>query len=131
MNGSTKLFFLSALDPDTNRYMDIDVLENLLALPASASIESLIVLYFIRHNNIQEVSPTQIFKEVFCGEIKNVSQILFSVYNDMLLKSFETNKSWGSISDTNRVQSIRNMEKYVNGINQFSADTQTSKTSVI
>lgn len=131
MNGSTKLFFLSELNPETARHSDIVALENLLSLTENVNIENAVVLYFIRHNNIQEVAQTQIFKEVFCGEIKNVSQILFNVYNDMLLKAFETNKNWGSISETNKVQAIRNMEKYVNGINQFSTDNQNSKTIVI
>ena len=100
-------------------------------MQVNVNVENLTILYFIRHDNTQEVSPTQIFKEVFCGEIKNVSQILFNVYNDMLLKAFETNKNWGNISDTNKNQAIRNMEKFVNGINQFSVDNQSTKTTVI
>jgi hypothetical protein len=131
MNGSTKLFFISNLDFETNKHADISVLENLLSLQVNVNVENLTILYFIRHDNTQEVSPTQIFKEVFCGEIKNVSQILFNVYNDMLLKAFETNKNWGNISDTNKNQAIRNMEKFVNGINQFSVDNQSTKTTVI
>ena len=131
MNGSTKLFFISNLDFETNKHSDISVLENLLSLQVNVNVENLTILYFIRHDNTQEVSPTQIFKEVFCGEIKNVSQILFNVYNDMLLKAFETNKNWGNISDTNKNQAIRNMEKFVNGINQFSVDNQSTKTTVI
>jgi ribosomal protein S17E len=130
MNGSTKLFFISNLDFETNKHADISVLENLLSLQVNVNVENLTILYFIRHDNTQEVSPTQIFKEVFCGEIKNVSQILFNVYNDMLLKAFETNKNWGNISDTNKNQAIRNMEKFVNGINQFSVDNQSTKTTV-
>jgi len=121
---------ISNLDFETNKHADISVLENLLSLQVNVNVENLTILYFIRHDNTQEVSPTQIFKEVFCGEIKNVSQILFNVYNDMLLKAFETNKNWGNISDTNKNQAIRNMEKFVNGINQFSVDNQSTKTTV-
>ena len=130
MNGSTKLFFTSVFNSETNKFSEVAVLENLLCIQENTNVDSLVVLYFIRHNNIQEVSQTQIFKEVFCGEIKNVTQILFNVYNDMLLKAFKTNKNWGIMTENNKVQAIRNMEKYVNAINQFSTDNQSSKTIV-
>ena len=63
MNGSTKLFFISNLDFETNKHADISVLENLLSLQVNVNVENLTILYFIRHDNTQEVSPTQIFKE--------------------------------------------------------------------
>ncbi len=127
MNGNTKLFFTSVFDTDTKKFSEIAVLENLLSIQENVNVDSLAVLYFIRHNNIQEVSQTQIFKEVFCGEIKNVTQILFNVYNDMLLKAFKTNSNWGVMTENNKVQAIRNMEKYVNAINHYSTDNQSSK----
>jgi hypothetical protein len=130
MNGNTKLFFTSVFDTDTKKFSEIAVLENLLSIQENVNVDSLAVLYFIRHNNIQEVSQTQIFKEVFCGEIKNVTQILFNVYNDMLLKAFKTNSNWGVMTENNKVQAIRNMEKYVNAINHYSTDNQSSKTIV-
>ena len=93
-------------------------------------IDNLIILYFLRHDTLQEVSQTQIYKEVYCGEIKNCSQIIFNIYNDLLLTLFETNKNWGSCSETNKAQSIKNMVKYVNGINELAIDNQSFKNLV-
>ena len=138
MNGSNKLFFIRSKDDE--QFSTITVIDNLLKLPdtenakngsLSSQIDSSIILYFIRHDTIQEVSLTQISKEVFCGEIKNVSQILFNVYNDLLLALFESNKNWGNCGETNKQQAIRNMEKYVNGINDFSVINQGVKNIVI
>ena len=93
-------------------------------------IDNLVILYFLRHDTLQEVSQTQIYKEVYCGEIKNCSQIVFNIYNDLLLTLFETNKNWGSCNETNKAQSIKNMVKYVNGINELAIDNQSFKNLV-
>ncbi len=126
-NGSNKLFFVQA---KTDHLSAINVVDNLLKLPdinvtddSPNQANNSIILYFIRHDTIQEVSASLIAKEVFCGEIKNISQILFQVYNDFLLTMFSANKNWGNCSDTNKHQAIKNMEKYVNSINEFSVDS--------
>lgn len=131
MNGNNKLFFFSN-KLESGQFSEIFVFENLLRIPKNLhdNLENSVILYFIRHDSIQEVSQTQIYKDVFCGEIKNVSQILFNVYNDMLLTMFESNKNWGNCSETNKLQLIRNMEKYVNGISEFSVDNQSQKNLV-
>ena len=134
MNGSNKLFFIRNKELDQT---NITVVDNLLKLPDTNvtndtpnQADNSIILYFIRHDTIQEVSPSLISKEVFCGEIKNISQILFNVYNDLLLTMFESNKNWGNCTETNKHQAIKNMEKYVNSINEFSIDNQNIKNMV-
>jgi dynein heavy chain len=132
-NGSNKLFFCGVKGELAAHYSNITVCDNLLKLVKEdhGHLDDLIILYFIRHDTIQEVSQTQIFKEVFCGEIRNVSQILFNVYSDLLLTMFESNKSWSeSKNDSGKLQSIRNMEKYVNAISEFSSDNQNLKNMV-
>ena len=52
MNGSTKLFFISNLDFETNKHADISVLENLLSLQVNVNVENLTILYFIRQTNL-------------------------------------------------------------------------------
>lgn len=136
MNGSNKLFFVRHKELD--QLSNITVVDNLLKLPdtnvtneQTSQADNSLILYFIRHDTIQEISSAMISKEVFCGEIKNVSQILFNVYNDLLLTMFESNKNWGTCTDTNKHQAIKNMEKYVNSINEFSLDNQGFKNMVI
>lgn len=108
------------------------ILDDLLKAPTSLTrqVDNSVVLYFIRHNTIHEVSQTHIHKEVFCGEIRNVSQILYNVYNDLLFAMFESNRNWGLSSEVTKAQSIRNMDKYVNAISEFSADSQNQKNMV-
>ena len=132
MNGSNKLFFVSSREQQ-DHLSKIHVTDNLLVLPSGigTSIDNTLILYFIRHDTFQEVSQTQIFKEVYCGEIKNVSQILFNVYNDLLLAIFESNKNWGNFPEGTKHQIIRNMEKFVNGINEFSVDNQNVKNMML
>lgn len=136
MNGSNKLFFVR--NKELNQISNIIVVDNLLKLPdtqvtedSANQADNSVILYFIRHDTIQEVSPSLISKEVFCGEIKNISQILFNVYNDMLLTMFQSNKDWGSCTETNKYQAVKNMEKYVNSINDFSMDHQGSKNMML
>jgi hypothetical protein len=88
------------------------------------------ILYMIRHDTMQEVSLNQIHKEVFCGEIKNANQILYNVYNDMLMPIFETNKNWSKCNETNRSQIMKNMKKYINSISEYSIDRQNVKKLV-
>ena len=131
MNGSNKLFFTCSKD-EVGKLSSITVIDNLLKLqktPAN-NVDNLIILYFIRHDTMQEISQNQIFKEVYCGEIKNASQILYNVYNDLLFTIFGSNKNWGNCNENTQSQLIRNMEKYVNGINDFSADGQNLKNMV-
>ena len=132
MNGNNKLFFYNSKE-EIGQHSSINIIDNMLKLPKSDfNIDDLVILYMIRHDTIQEVclNPAQISKEIYCGEIKNVSQILFNVYNDLLFTVFESNKNWGKCSDQNKAQSIRNMEKYVNAINEFSVDSQNLKNMV-
>ena len=131
MNGSNKLFFCCQKE-ELGQLSAVHAIDNLLKLPKNSNnnIDNYIILYFIRHDTIQEVNQTQIHKEVFCGEIKDVSQILFNVYNDLLLTIFESNKNWGSCNPTTQSQLVRNMEKYVNGINEFSTENQNMKNMV-
>ena len=135
-NGSNKLFFVR--QKGLSQISNIIVIDNLLKLPDTQVTEdsgnqadNSIILYFIRHDTIQEISPSLISKELFCGEIKNISQILFNVYNDLLLTMFQSNKEWGSCTETNKHQAIKNMEKYVNGINEFSVDSHASKNMML
>ncbi len=137
-NGSNKLFFVQT--KDTDHLSAINVVDNLLKLPdtnvtddAPNQANNSIILYFIRHDTIQEVSPQLIAKEVFCGEIKNVSQILFHVYSDLLFAMFAANKDWGNCTDTNKHQAVKNMEKYINCISEFSVDSsqQSQKSSML
>jgi hypothetical protein len=134
MNGSNKLFFFNNRD-EIGKNSTINIIDNLLKIPRNnqISIENLVILYMIRHDTIQEVSlnVTQISKEIYCGEIKNVSQILYNVYNDLLFTIFESNKNWGNCSEQVKSQSILNMEKYINAINEFSVDNQSLKNMVI
>ena len=132
MNGSNKLFFISSQE-DQGNLGKIQVVDNLLNLSHgfNTNIDNTLILYFIRHDTIQEVSPTHIYKEVFCGEIKNVSQILFNVYNDFLFSIFGSNKNWGNFSESNKQHIIRNMEKHVNGINELSVDNQNVKNMML
>jgi hypothetical protein len=44
---------------------------------------------------------------------------------------FQSNKEWGSCTETNKHQAIKNMEKYVNGINEFSVDSHASKNMML
>jgi hypothetical protein len=133
MNGSNKLFFYNNRD-EIGKHSTINIIDNLLKLPRNNqhSIDHVVILYMIRHDTIQEVSlnPALISKEIYCGEIKNVSQILYSVYNDLLFTIFESNKNWGNCSEQAKSQSIRNMGKYINAINEFSVDNQNLKNMV-
>ena len=132
MNGNNKLFFLSTKQESGN-FGEITIYENLLRIPKQffENLEKTVILYFIRHDSIQEVSPTQIHKEVYCGEIKNVSQILHNVYSDLLLTMVEANNNWGNCNETNKGQIIRIMEKNINSINEISFDNQSQKNMVI
>ena len=131
MNGSNKLFFCCGKE-ELGRLSSIVIIENLLKIQKNSnSIDDLVILYFIRHDTMQEISQNQIYKEVYCGEIKNASQILYNVYNDLLFTQFGSNKNWGSCNETTQAQLVRNMEKYINGINDFSLDGQNSKNMVI
>lgn len=71
MNGNNKLFFIST-KLESGQFSEINIFENLLKVPRNMyeDLENTTILYFIRHDTIQEVSPTQISKEVYCGEIK-------------------------------------------------------------
>ncbi len=132
MNGSNKLFFYNNKD-EIGKHSSIQVIDNLLKLPkTSYNIDNIVILYMIRHDTIQEVSlsPALISKEIYCGEIKNVSNILFNVYNDLLFTIFESNKNWGNCNEQNKAQSIRNMGKYIHAINEFSVDNQNLKNMV-
>lgn len=141
MNGSNKLFFCG-LKAAITHYTDLLVCDNLLKIPKTfvENVDDSIILYFIRHDTTQEVSPTHIYKEVYCGEIRNVSQILYNVYSDLLFSMFESNQHWNapfssssSVTryDMSKLQSVRNMEKCVNAISEFSADNQNLKNMVI
>ena len=109
--------------------LNTSLTSNNTAMP-NKGIDNLVILYFLRHDTLQEVSQTQIYKEVYCGEIKNCSQIIYNIYNDLLLTLFETNKNWGNCTETNKTQSIKNMVKYVNGINELAIDNQSYKNLV-
>jgi dynein heavy chain len=151
MNGINKLFFynfqeqmtststaISTTSLNTNSQVifsitDIAITDNILKMPKQVreNADNTIILYFVRHDTIQEVSQTQIHKEVFCGEIKNASQILFNVYNDLLFKMFVSNKNWGHCNETNKLQSIRNMEKYVTSLSEFSSESSHLKNMML
>lgn len=139
VNGSNKLFVCGtenqvAVDEhntDPSRW-NLLILDELLKSPKTMlqNLDNTIVLYFIRHDTIHEVSQSQIHKEVFCGEIRSVSQILFNVYNDLLLCLFGSNRSWAASNEATKAQSVRNMQKYVNSISEFSADSRNQKNMV-
>lgn len=131
MNGTNKIFFYCTKDEVSSR--NIQLLDSLLKLPKNIlqNIDNAIIVYFVRHDTNQEVNQTQIHKEVFCGEIKNISHILFSIYNDILLPSFKANKNWGSCSDEAKTQIVHNMEKYVNSIGTILHDSQSTKNLML
>lgn len=135
MNGSNKLFAAcvnSELAPPTSPFgKQVILADDVTKLPQTVleSLDSAVILYFLRHDTNQEVSVTQIHKEVFCGEIKNISQMLHNVYSDLFLSTFNSNQTWSPSSsvstmlfaDSNvKMQSIRNMEKYVSALNDLS-----------
>lgn len=142
VNGTNKLFVCGTEIQSINEEIvadfsrssnwDIFILDELLKAPKSMmqNLENTIVLYFIRHDTIHEVNQSFIHKEVFCGEIRNVSQILHSVYNDLLFSLFETNYNWGFSNNAIKAQSIRNMEKHVNCISDLSFDNRNQKNMV-
>ena len=150
MNGTNKLFVCGEENvttgaseepspPNPHLNQQLLILDDLLKVPKSFAqqLDNSIVLYFIRHDVNHEVNPAQIHKEIFCGEIRNVSQILFNVYNDLLFTMFEADRNWsgsgGVVSAANeltKVQAIRNMEKYVNTIGEFSTESQNKKKMV-
>ena len=111
MNGNNKLFFVST-KLETGSFDEIVIYENLLRIPKQflENLENTVILYFIRHDSIQEVSQTQMHKEVFCGEIKKISHILHNVYSDLLLAMVKSNSNWGNCNETNKTQIFRNME---------------------
>ena len=131
MNGSNKLFFCCLKNELEDR--NILTLDSLLKIPKhmSQNVDNVIILYFLRHDTNQEISQAYIHKEVYCGEIKNVSNILFNIYNDLLLPSFKANKDWGSCSDETKTQIVHNMEKYVNTIGTILHDNQGSKSALL
>jgi hypothetical protein len=133
---------ISIRSEDSQHAKTIYLIENVLKLPKQIqeNLDQSIILYFLRHDTTQEVSQSHIFKDVYCGEIKNVSQILFNVYNDLFLNLLNTNQTWSTTTtisnnliDNNnnynspnsnssiRAQSVRNMEKYINGLNEISS----------
>jgi dynein heavy chain len=126
-NGANKLFFYRQKDEPTA----INVIDSLLKLPKTIqNNDSLIILYFLRYNTISEVSPTQIAKEIQCGEIKNASQIFFSIYNDLFLPLFKTNKDWGDCNDQTKTQTILNLEKYVASIGSIIQENKNARNLV-
>ena len=131
MNGTNKIFFCCSKDELADR--NILVLDSLLKLPKhiSQNIDNAIILYFIRHDTNQEISQAYIHKEVYCGEIKNISHVLFNIYNDLLLPSFKQNRDWGSCDEQSKTQIIHNMEKYVNSMGAVLQDTQSSKNLLL
>jgi dynein heavy chain len=131
MNGSNKIFFCCLKDDLAER--NIIALDSLLKIPKqfSHNIDNAIILYFIRHDTNQEINQALIHKEVYCGEIKNVSQILFNIYNDLLLPNFKANRDWGSCSEETKTQIIHNMEKYINTIGTILHDNQSSKNLLL
>lgn len=139
INGSNKLFVCgteihAVLEEPVSNSSDFNllILEELMKAPKSLmqSLDNAIVLYFIRHDTIHEVSQSLIHKEVFCGEIRNVSQILFNIYNDLLFSLFASDQNWGLSNEVIKNQSLRNMEKYVNSISEFSSDSRNQKNMV-
>ena len=111
INGSNKLFFCCLKDEISQR--NLTVIDSLLKLPKELNADNTVILYFVRHDTNQEVSQTQIFKEVFCGEIKNASQILFNVYNEFFMPMFKANKDWSNCTEDYKIQVVHNVEKMV------------------
>jgi hypothetical protein len=147
-NGSNKLFAASMRGEElhtapntssTTSGRSLHLIESVIKLPKEIqeNLDTSIILYFLRHDTTQEVSQQQIYKYVFCGEIKNVSQILFNVYNDLFMNAFNSGQTWSeqalntAANSTVRVQSIRNMEKYINGLNELSVANSSQKNSLL
>ena len=150
MNGSNKFFVASVRNddhsataahhkhlntPNATIGQPIYIIETIMKLPriVQENLDSSIILYFLRHDTNQEVSQTQMYKEIFCGEIKNVSQILFNVFNELFLTTFNSNQTWKCSKTTAnvRVQSIRNMEKFVNSLNELSMVNSSQKNFLL
>lgn len=129
MNGSNKLFFCCPKHEISSR--KITVTDSILKLPKTLSFDECTILYFIRHETSHEVSPTQIQKEVFCGEIKSASQILFNVFNDFFMPLVKTNQNWQNCSDEFKSNFIHNMDKYVGSIGNIINENQTLKNLVL
>ena len=149
-NGNNKLFFYCTAE-DMERELLLHCTDNLLKLPRTLGqaaqgssiaggggsgggnyIDKMVVLYFLRHDTIQEISLNQnhFTKEIFCGEIKNISQILANVYNDFLFKLFESNKDWGNCNEHDKSQLIRNMGKLMSSFGELAASTQNINSMV-
>jgi dynein heavy chain len=130
LNGANKLFFYRQKDELIDS--KINAIDSLLKLPKAAvpSNDSLIILYFLRYNTTNDVHSSQISKEIQCGEIKNASQIIYHIYNDLFLPLFKANKDWGDCNDETKTQIILNMDKYVNNIGTIIQENKNARNLV-
>jgi dynein heavy chain len=129
LNGANKLFFYRQKDESVDN--TINVIDSLLKLPKTIqNNDSLIILYFLRYNTTNDVNPAHISKEIQCGEIKNASQIVFNIYNDLFLPLFKANRDWGDCNDETKTQIILNMDKYVSNIGSIIQENKNARNLV-
>jgi dynein heavy chain, axonemal len=131
-NGINKLFFYCK-KINLGQLSSIELIDNILKFSKEVkeNIDNLIILYFIRIDTLQELSQAQIHKQIYCGELKNVSQMLQNIYSDFLLPLLQANKEWGKCDEGGKMQIVKNIQKYVNSVDYLTTDKQSIKNTVL
>lgn len=81
--------------------------------------ENTSMLYFLRHHVNNEVDPTHMERDVFCGEIKggileNFSALLAEIYVPLL----KSQKDWGECTTENQMQFLHNIDKFMTSLSE-------------
>ncbi|XP_048577711.1 dynein axonemal heavy chain 8 isoform X3 [Nematostella vectensis] len=122
--GHTKLFFYSPKpDPNSLQTRKMCVTSTCAKLKEVMDEEA-ICLYFIRSNVNRVIDPTQVEKEVYCGEIKENPLVHFSA---LLSEAFgpvlHAQKDWGQCTDEEHQHFLNQIDKYTNTLSEYANAT--------
>ncbi|CAF0858034.1 unnamed protein product, partial [Didymodactylos carnosus] len=117
--GSNKLFFYTTKDHLNDKQISCtQTIINEYDF-ISEPLDNLIILFFLRSDTSSDATTTQIGNDIYCGEIKNASQITSLLYSQTLLPLFkqQLNNNIDQAHSIVKTTIINNMEKHIDAIN--------------
>ena len=125
-NGTSVLFFYCE-KPDETR-LSSRRLHVSYTVHKDINFDDMLILYFLRDSNEDEILRHNIANEVYCGELSNVIiaslQTLLSDGYGPLLK---VHGDWGQCSEDNISQLFANFEKLITALRDSADDQSSSK----
>ena len=127
--GPSRLFFYcNKPETGTLSTRQLHVTGTLGNLKDVDNLDTVTILYFLRHNVDAEVDQQRIEKDIYCGDLKgNTVENLNSLLGEIYLPIFRAQKNWGQCTSENQTQFIHNIEKFLSSLQESSSSFHGSK----